>query len=137
MKRMLLMTLALLLASALQFATRTAAVETNGATPNGKPEASVDLATAEGVQSVKGQWRYSDTRIVQVDFKGPGADNQPSGPAVKTYDYEPHAGGADFDDSPWEAIEPVSLVKRRGNGRLSFNWYRIKLRIPERIGDFD
>jgi len=113
------------------------AAETNTATPSGKPEAFLDLASAEGVQAVKGQWRYSDTRIVEVDFKGPGTDNQPSGPPVKTYDYTPHAGGSDFDDSHWEAIDPSTLSKRRGNGRLSFNWYRIKLTIPSRIGDFD
>src|SRR5512145_783045 len=109
----------------------------NASVPTGRPEAILDLATTAGVKSVKGQWRYSDTRIVEVDFKGPGADNQPSGPAVKTYDYEPHAGIAGFDDSRWEAIEPTSLARRRGNGRLSFNWYRIKLTIPDRIGDFD
>lgn len=105
--------------------------------PTGKPEASIDLASRAGVQSVKGQWRYSDTRIIEVDFKGPGADNQPSGAPVKTYDYTPHAGGPDFDDSRWEAIEPDTLSNRRGNGRLSFNWYRIKLTIPDRVGDFD
>ena len=110
---------------------------TNATVPSGKPEAQIDLATAEGVQTVKGQWRYSDTRIVEVDFKAAGADNQPSGPAVKTYDYEPHAGGADFDDSRWEQIAATTLSQRRGNGRLSFNWYRFNLTIPERIGDFD
>src|SRR5438093_13758220 len=113
------------------------AVETNATTPAGKPEALIDLATTEGVQSVKGQWRYSDTRIVEVDFKGPGSDNQPSGAPVKTYDYTPHAGGADFDDSQWEAIEPTTLSKRRGNARLSFNWYRIKVTIPNKLGNFD
>jgi gluconolactonase len=56
---------------------------------------------------------------------------------VKTYDYTPHAGGADFDDSKWEVISPTTLDQRRGNGRLGFNWYRIKLTIPDRIGDFD
>ena len=91
----------------------------------------------EGVRQVKGEWRYSDTKIVEVDFTGPGADGQPTGAPVKTYDYTPHAGGADFDDSRWEAIEPTSLSKRRGYGRLGFNWYRIKLTIPERVGDFD
>ena len=114
-----------------------AASETNATTPTGKPEAFIDLSTTEGVQAIKGQWRYSDTRIIEVDFKGPGADNQPSGAPVKTYDYTPHAGGADFDDSRWETIEPTSLSKRRGNGRLSFNWYRIKLTIPDKVGDFD
>lgn len=105
--------------------------------PTGKAEASVDLASADGARTVKGVWRYSDTKIVEVDFTGPGADGQPTGAPVKTYDYAPHAGGADFDDSRWEAIEPTTLSKRRGAGRLSFNWYRIKLTVPKRVGDFD
>lgn len=110
---------------------------TNASTPMGKPEAAIDLATLDGLTAVKGQWRYSDTRIVEVDFKSAGSDNQPTGRPVKTYDYTPHAGGVSFDDSKWESIEPASLSQRRGNGRLSFNWYRIKLTIPERVGDFD
>ena len=105
--------------------------------PTGKPEAAIDLQTVDGVRLVKGEWRYSDTKIVEVDFTGPGADGQPTGAPVKTYDYTPHAGGADFDDSHWEAIESTTLSKRRGFGRLGFNWYRIKLTIPERVGDFD
>jgi gluconolactonase len=99
--------------------------------------AAIDLASSSGVALVKGDWRYSDTKIVEVDFRGPGPDKQPTGAPVKTYDYTPHAGGADFDDSKWEVISPTALDQRRGNGRLGFNWYRIKLTIPERIGDFD
>src|ERR1044071_7942326 len=109
----------------------------NGTVPAGEPLAAIDLATAEGANLVRGQWRYSDTKIVEVDFKGPGPDKQPTGAAVKTYDYTPHAGGADFDDSKWEVIGPTTLDRRRGSGRLGFNWYRIKLTIPDRIGDFD
>jgi len=105
--------------------------------PTGRPEASIDLASTAGVALVKGGWRYSDTRIVEVDFRGPGQDKQPTGVPVKTFDYTPHAGGVEFDDSKWEAISPTTLDQRRGNGRLGFNWYRLKLRIPERIGDFD
>src|SRR4051794_2126079 len=101
--------------------------------PSGTPKASVDLATAEGVRTVKGQWRYSDTRIVDAEFRAAGPDNQPSGDCVKTYDYTPHAGGADFDDSGWEQISAADLAKRRGNGRLSFNWYRITLTVPEAV----
>ena len=127
---------ALTLTVVIQLST-SAAIETNATTPTGKPDAFIDLATSEGIAAVKGQWRYSDTRIVEVDFKGPGADNQPSGALVKTYDYTPHAGGAEFDDSRWETIDPSSLSKRRGNGRLSFNWYRINLTIPAKVGDFD
>ena len=110
----------------------------NHASGREKPElATIDLASAEGVALVKGEWRYSDTKIVEADFRGPGPDKQPTGATVKTYDYTPHAGGAEFDDSKWEVISPTSLDQRRGNGRLGFNWYRIKLTVPDRIGDFD
>jgi gluconolactonase len=105
--------------------------------PSGKPEATIDLATVEGVKTANGQWKYSDTKIVEVDFKAAGSDNQPSGPAVKTYDYTPHGGVADYDDSGWEKIAATELGKRRGNGKLSFNWYRITVTVPEKVGNFD
>ncbi|HSQ24883.1 MAG TPA: SMP-30/gluconolactonase/LRE family protein [Pyrinomonadaceae bacterium] len=105
--------------------------------PTGKPEAMIDLATADGLRAIKGEWRYSDTKIVEVEFVGAGSDKQPTGAPVKTYDYSPHAGGADFDDSKWEVIAPTTLDQRRGHGRLGFNWYRIKLTIPDRVDDFD
>jgi gluconolactonase len=104
--------------------------------PNGKPEATIDLASAQGVRLVGGQWKYSDTRIVEANFNSAGADNQPSGPPVKTYDYTPKAGVSEFDDSQWEIIPAVDLQKRRGNGRLSFNWYRINLTVPESVNGF-
>ena len=88
--------------------------------PVGRPAASVDLTTVEGAKLVAGEWRYSDTKIIEADFRSAGADNQPTGSAVKTYDYSPHAGGADFDDAKWEKIAATDLSKRRGNGRLSF-----------------
>ncbi len=105
--------------------------------PTAKPDATINLATDEGAKLVKGQWRYSDTKIIEVDFKSPGADKQPTGAPNRTYDYAPKAGPADFDDSNWEAIPASSLEARRSTGRLCFNWYRIKLTIPERVGDFD
>jgi gluconolactonase len=104
--------------------------------PGGKPEASVDLVTVEGAKLVNGVWKYSDTRIIETDFKAAGPDNQPSGSTVKTYDYTPHAGVADFDDSSWEIVPPTELGKRRGNGRLSFNWYRLNITIPETVDGF-
>jgi hypothetical protein len=76
-----------------------------------KPEATIDLATKQGVEAVKGEWRYSDTKIIEVDFKGPGADGQPSNTENKAYDFTPHAGGSDFDDSKWEVIDPATLDK--------------------------
>ncbi len=91
-----------------------------------KPEATIDLATKEGAQLVRGEWRYSDTKIVEVDFKAAGPDGQPTGAPNKAYDFTPHAGGADFDDSNWEVIDPTTLDKRRSPGRLAFNWYRLR-----------
>jgi hypothetical protein len=95
--------------------------ETNADAPSSKPDAVIDLATKEGVDLVKGQWRYSDTKIIQVDFKAAGADNQPTGKSIKTYDFAPHAGGADFDDSKWEAIEPPTLEARRTGMHFSMS----------------
>ncbi len=105
--------------------------------PTGQAEATIDLATLDGVQLAKGQWRYSDTKITEVDFKAAGPEGQPTGTAVKTYDYAPHAGAASFDDSAWETLDPTTLNKRRGNGRISMNWYRITVTIPDRIGSYD
>jgi gluconolactonase len=114
-----------------------AAAATNTDAPVGKPEATIDLATTAGVNKVKGEWRYSDTKIVEVDFRAPGPDGQPTGAPVKTYDYTPHAGGVDFEDVGWKVIDPATLKERRATGRLCFNWYRIRITIPERVGNFD
>jgi gluconolactonase len=117
------------LAAFLLMVARAATAADNGAT--------IDLATREGVALVKGEWRYHDVKIVDADFIGPGPDGQPTGAPVKTYDYMPKAGIAGFDDSHWMAIEPATLNQRRGMGRIGFNWYRIAITIPERIGDYD
>src|SRR5207248_4762713 len=36
-----------------------------------------------------------------------------------------------------ESTTAASLTPRRGNERLSFNWYRIKVTIPEKVACFD
>ena len=104
---------------------------------DGRPDAIIDLATRDGVALVQGTWRYADTRIVETDFRAPGPDLRPAGAAIKTYDYAPHAGAADFDDSGWAVIPADTLEGRRGAGKLSFNWYRIKLTIPQKVGRLD
>jgi gluconolactonase len=105
--------------------------------PAMRPGASVDLTTEQGVRMMRAGWRYSDARVIEIDFKAPDADGQPTGTPVRTYDIMPRAGAADFDDSAWRTLAAESLDQRRGTGRLSFNWYRIRLTVPERIGDFD
>ncbi len=114
-----------------------ASAQTVADTPAGALQATIDLATREGAQLVKGQWRYSDTKIIEVGFRGPGPDGLPTGAPLKTYDYTPHAGGSDFNDSAWEVLDPLTLTQRRSTGRICFNWYRIRFTIPERIGAFD
>jgi gluconolactonase len=102
-----------------------------------RPDATVDLRSAAGVALVKGQWRYSEAQVVDVAHHSPGPDLKPSGPPNRTHDVVPHAGAVGFDDSGWEVLDPAALDGRRGTGRLSFNWYRIAVTIPHRIGAFD
>jgi gluconolactonase len=105
--------------------------------PAALPRAVVDLRTAEGSALVNAQWRYRDVSIVQVEHREPGPDLRPSGAPNRTNDIAPHAGAADFDDSDWLAIEPATLEQRRSHGRLAFNWYRTRITLPERVGDFE
>ncbi len=100
------------------------------------PEAVVDLATPDGVAAMHAEWRYSDTRVIQVAFHDPGSDGQPTGPDTLAYDLAPKAGARDFDDSAWARLDPRTLAQPRGHGHLSFNWYRIRLTVPERVGAF-
>ena len=104
--------------------------------PVGRPDAVIDLASHEGAQLVKGQWRYHDVNIVEAPSRAVGPDLKPSGAPINTNDYTPHAGAADFDDSHWEAIDPTTLDQRRSTTKVCFNWYRINITIPEKVGNF-
>lgn len=101
------------------------------------PDAVVDLRTTEGTSRVKAQWRYSDTHIHEIEHRSVGPDLKASGPANRTFDFTPDARAKNFDDSNWEIIPADSLERRRGNGRLCFNWYRLNITIPEKVADFD
>jgi gluconolactonase len=106
----------------------------------GRPDAVVDLQTEEGARLVGGRWRYSDARVEEIDFVEVGAPDDPlgpGGPPNRTYDVVPHAEGADYDDSDWRELEPQELQLRLAHGRVCFNWYRVEVVIPERVGDFD
>src|SRR6266446_1062892 len=100
------------------------------------PDSVVDLRTAEGAARVNAQWRYSDTRILEISHRDAGPDLKASGKPNRTFDFTPDARSADFDDRKWEAIAPDSLEERRGHGRLSFNWYRLNVTVPEKVAGF-
>jgi gluconolactonase len=103
--------------------------------PEGPPAAVIDLATPAGAAAVAGEWRYADARIVDIEFPRADAAGQPTGPRGPAQDVVPRAGGRDFDDSAWPVIGADTLAERRCTGRACFNWYRIRLTVPERIGD--
>ena len=102
----------------------------------GRPDAIVDLQTDEGVALVQGAWRYRDAAVREVDFVEVGEDLGPSGPPNRTYDVVPHAQAPGFDDAAWQVLSPVDTQRRLGSGRVCFNWYRIAVTIPERVGEF-
>jgi gluconolactonase len=104
----------------------------------GRPDAIVDLQSDEGVALVSGEWRYADARVEEIDFVEVGSGADPLGPGEspnRTYDVLPHAEAADFDDSGWRVLAPAETMLRLGNGRVSFNWYRIAVTIPEQVGE--
>ena len=106
----------------------------------GKPDAIVDLQAAEGLALVGGEWRYADAHVEEIDFVGLGHPDDPLGPGLepnRTYDVLPHAEAADFDDSGWRTLAAAKTMLRLADGRVCFNWYRLAVTIPERVGDFD
>jgi gluconolactonase len=104
----------------------------------GRPDAVVDLQSADGAAIVGAQWRYSDARVEETDFVELGSPEDPLGPGSvpnRTYDVVPHAEAADYDDSDWRVLEPEQTMDRLANGRVCFNWYRTTVRLPDRVGD--
>lgn len=87
----------------------------------------IDLRTTGGVEQVKGQWKYHDVKIVEVDTKAP------DGHAIKTYNIDPRAEKPEFDDSQWPVVDPTTLANPRGGGQVCFAWYRLKLTLPEGV----
>ena len=127
----------LVVAAALTLFTEPSWAQVTGDAPGVRPDSIVDLKTDEGMALVKGQWRYSNAKVIDVDHHSPGADLAPSGPPNRTQDLDLHAGAVDFDDSKWEELKPAQLEERRSTGRLCFNWYRTSVTIPDKIGSFD
>ena len=112
--------------------------QTTGDAPvSGNPVAIVDLRTEEGARLVQGQWRFRDVKIVDVHHRAPGPDLRPSGPPNRTSDITPRIGTPEFEVAGWTPITAPSVEQRRGNGRLSFVWYRLDVTIPSRVGEVD
>jgi gluconolactonase len=106
----------------------------------GRPDAIIDLQTAEGLALASAEWRYADCAVREIDFVAVGSESDPLGPGDvpnRTYDIVPHAETLDFDDSDWRVLAPEETKARLANGRVCFNWYRIAVTVPERIGDLD
>jgi gluconolactonase len=103
----------------------------------GRPTAVVDLQSADGAALVGGTWRYADAAIREVDFTDVADHLGPGGTPNRTYDVVPHAQAPNFDDSGWLRLAPEDTMRRLGHGRVSFNWYRIDVTIPERVGAHD
>src|ERR687888_288273 len=106
----------------------------------GRPDSVIDLQTDAGVSLVGGEWRYSDARVEEIDFVEVGSAADPLGPGEtpnRTFDVVPHAEAVEFDDSAWQRLAPADTMRRLSQGRVCFNWYRIAVTIPERVGDFD
>jgi len=100
--------------------------------PSGPPAYQVDLMTREGVAVFGAQWRAMDAKFVE----GPPRPN--AGPWKFSWDLQPKAAAADFDDSSWPVIDAPTLVTdRRGGGGVFMTWYRLSLTIPSTIGGFD
>lgn len=88
----------------------------------GKQVAAINLMSKEGTELVKGVWR----RHLITVHTGP-----------KKNEIEPKAHGK-FDDSGWEVVaDPADLKKTYGPGKFSMAWYRIKVTLPEKVGDKD
>jgi hypothetical protein len=92
----------------------------------------VDLMTPEGSAAFGARWKVSDVRLVEV----PAIPNTETH-FKTTYNIEPRAGAANFDDSKWQTIEATDLGGRRSGGHVAFMWYRAEFTIPAKIGAFD
>jgi gluconolactonase len=106
----------------------------------GVPDAVIDLQDDAALRLVDGAWRYSDAVVQEIDFVEVGAPDDPlgpGGPPNRTYDVLPHAEAVDFDDSEWRSLSGPETQLRLSDGRVCFNWYRIGVTLPERVGDFD
>ena len=88
-----------------------------------------DRKRVNGDTATPASWRRSFALRTRRD--------SPRARPIQTYDYEPHAGGTDFDDSNWPVIAPDSLKSNAARPDVFASiGTGLTLLIPERIGDF-
>jgi gluconolactonase len=92
----------------------------------------VDLMTIEGSAMFGARWKAMEAKIAECPAL---TDSMPE--FRTTYDIDPHAEVAGFDDSAWPDIAATDLGARRGGGLVSFFWFRVTLTIPARAAGFD
>lgn len=93
--------------------------------PSVPPVHVVDLMTDAGSAAFGAVWRAKEAKLVECPAF---TDSRPE--YKTTYDVEPHAELAGYDDSAWELVPPTDLSGRRGGGMVSFFWFRVTLTIP-------
>lgn len=96
------------------------------------PAYAADLTTVAVMSAFGAQWRNMDVKIIEVTAMPTGAPKWKT-----TYDLQPKAEAANFDDTAWPMIEPKDLREQRGGGHLYMTWFRTTLTIPNKIGDYD
>lgn len=100
-----------------------------------RPYAIVDLRNQSAAATTNSSWQYSIASTKEVSFKAPGPSPTdmhllyPTGNDVKTINLYPTI--QELDNVKW--ADAGDLETRRGNGKLSFVWYRCTVRIPEII----
>jgi len=92
----------------------------------------VDLMTVAGSAAFGARWRGKEVKIIEIPAL---TDSMPE--FKTTYDIEPHAEVAGFDDTDWPIIAPDDLGGKRGGGQISFFWYRATLTMPANAEGFD
>jgi hypothetical protein len=92
----------------------------------------VDLMTADGSASFGARWRSKEAKLVECPAL---SDSMPE--FTTTYDVDPHAELAGFDDAAWPEVASTDLGAKRGGGMVSFFWFRATLTIPVQALGFD
>ena len=100
------------------------------------PDAMVDLRTTEGAVRVNAQWRYSDTKISQIEHRSVGADLKASGPKNRTFDFAPDARAASSPSPIFRSLGGFTLRQQSWasgeRSRLQFHWLvRIRWSLPQ------